>query len=290
MTKTPLFLVVFLLFCSLLPITFSLKFLSTQYEENIAKDAWYFEIASSCSQSNIEQWTIPTVSLLYPNIREITVFLNTTGENLGFSAYNPSNNMIFLAIRGTANIENWIEDLDAFKTTYSNCQDCEVHTGFFGAYHDLQGDILSTMRSLREKHPDALILVAGHSLGAAIATFAFVDLYEIFGKIDYFYTFGCPRVGNENFAKYINEEFGDVFKARITHYRDAVPHLPLAGMGFLHFDREVFYNEDSTQFILCNVGGEDPNCANQFSIFEPEPSDHTNYLGINLKDIKKICQ
>lgn len=283
-----------LAFAIISPLASSLQFLpselkSTQYDENISKTCWYLSIAAYCSQSNIEQWKVSTVSTLFPNAQDISVFMNSTGDNLGYSAYIPSNNMIILSIRGSANIENWIENLDAFKTTYSNCDGCEVHAGFFDAYHDLHLDILSSMSNLHQKHPDAKVLITGHSLGAAIATFAFVDLYLQFGNIDYFYTFGSPRVGNENFANYINHGFGDVFKARVTHHRDPVPHLPLDSMGFLHVDREVFYSEDSSQFTLCAMGGEDPNCANQFDI-DVDVSDHLDYLAISQGEFKANCQ
>lgn len=263
---------------------------STQYEEDTATTSWYLSIAAYCSKTNIEQWKVSTTSTLFPRAQDITVFTNSTGDNQGYSAYSPTKNLIFLAIRGSSNIENWMENLDVLKTTYPYCSGCEVHTGFYLAYHDIKAKMMSSMVNLYQKHPSAKILITGHSLGAAIATLAFVDLYSQFGKIDYFYTFGSPRVGNENFANYLNKGFGDVFKARVTHYKDPVPRLPFQNMGFLHIDREVFYNEASSQYILCNVGGEDPSCANQFPIVGLSVPDHLDYLAISQSSFKQNCQ
>lgn len=43
--------------------------------------------------------------------------------------------------------------------------------------------------------------MTGHSLGGALATFCALDLEEIYGSLN-LYAFGCPRVGNDAFAKY----------------------------------------------------------------------------------------
>lgn len=39
-------------------------------------------------------------------------------------------------------------------------------------------------------------MVTGFSLGSALAVFGALDLAMIFGKVDEFYSFGQPRVGN----------------------------------------------------------------------------------------------
>jgi hypothetical protein len=39
-------------------------------------------------------------------------------------------------------------------------------------------------------------MVTGHSLGAAIATHCVGELMHRNIKVDYFYTYGSPRVGN----------------------------------------------------------------------------------------------
>jgi len=271
--------------------TKALKFLSdTQYDAEKAKDFWYYEVASYCTPNNIQIWNVSTVAQIFPNVQDISILTESSGDNQAYTAYDSDNELIVLAVRGSANIENWFENLDAFKTTYENCDGCEVHEGFYNAYLDLKDQILPSILNLQSKHSNAKIAVIGHSLGAAIATFAFVDLQQQINSVDYFYTYGSPRIGNTNFVNFLNSNFPNVFKARLTHYKDPVPHLPLDSMGFLHIDREVYYVEDSSSYNVCLANEEDPNCANQFDIIDPEISDHLNYMAFSQTDYKANCQ
>ena len=44
--------------------------------------------------------------------------------------------------------------------------------------------------------------------------------------VDFFYTFGSPRVGDNNFSMYVKSLYTG-FKARVVNKHDPVPHLPL---------------------------------------------------------------
>ena len=271
--------------------TKALKFLpinKNSFDSQKAKDFWFYEVASYCTQNNILNWNVSTVAQKFPNVQQVNVFMNSSGENQAYTAYDESNDRILVAVRGSANIENWFENLDAFRTTYDKCDGCEVHAGFHDAYLDLKDSLIPSVVSLHDAHPHAEIAVIGHSLGAAIATFIFVDVYETIGYVDYFYTYGSPRVGNDRFSEYMSNNFPNVFKARITHNMDPVPHLPLVSMGFLHIDREVFYVEDDSRHFICNVG-EDPNCSNQFKI-PADIADHLDYMSFSQHDYKTSCQ
>lgn len=275
----------------LLTPSFSMEFLSfsASYDPVKAKFLWYYECASYCSPSNIVTWNVSTVAQIFPHVQQITVFTNSTGENQAYTAYDADNDLVILAVRGSANIDNWFENLDAFMTVYDKCDGCEVHAGFLGAYLDLRDSIVPSLIDLYYNHPGAKIAVLGHSLGAAIATFAFVDIYQQIQRVDYFFTFGSPRVGNPNFATFVNSLNTEAFKARITHNEDPVPHLPLDSMGFLHIDREVFYVEDNSEFTICAENQEDPMCANQFHIISESISDHMEYMGFSQSLFKLKC-
>ena len=149
---------------------------------------------------------------------------------------------------------------------------------------------MAAFKALVKENPSAKTTVTGHSLGAAMATFAVDDLIDIFGNIDFFYTYGSPRVGNSLFVSYLNQKLNGKFRARITHYKDPVPHLPLDLMGFAHVDNEVYYVEDSSSYIVCKKGQEDPNCANQHEIISFEVSDHDNYIGIVKSELYSKCR
>ena len=90
------------------------------------------------------------------------------------------------------------------------------------------------------KYPNAKIIVAGHSLGGAMATIAALELQLKYNKVTALYAFGCPRIGNENYAHFVDLKINDRF--RVVHNRDLVPHLPPETFGFYHIAQEIFYN------------------------------------------------
>jgi predicted lipase len=70
------------------------------------------------------------------------------------------------------------------------------------------------------------LVVTGHSLGGALATHALVALTNAGIKVDQYYSFGSPRVGDPNFFLYVKSLFPGA-KWRVTHDHDPVPHLPM---------------------------------------------------------------
>ena len=267
--------------CIFLSLASSLNFLQlkeTSYNPTLAEKFWNLCMACYCSESRISEWNLGFVSTLYPKVTDITVVMNSTGNAMGFTAYNPEEDEVLIVFRGTQplSIKNWIDDLDTFFMDYPACQGCKVHEGFYKTYLDIQQSILTAAKELFAKYPNSKKLVTGHSLGGALAIHASVDIINKFGNIDEFYTYGSPRVGNQQFATYIDNFIPGNFNSRVVHNRDPVPHLPLKIMGFSHINREIFYNEDSSQFTVC-TSGEDPTCSN--SQLDLNILDHLNYMG-----------
>jgi len=250
----------------------------TNFNQTLAKKFWDLCMGSYCKASRISAWDLGFVSDLYPKVTDITVVRNSTGNACGFTAYNPSEDEVLIVFRGTEvlSIKNWIDDIDTFFVKYPNCAGCEVHQGFYKTYLDLQKNILDSARELFKKYPNSRKVVTGHSLGGALATHAAIDILNNFGPIDEFYTYGSPRVGNQAFATFTNGLVKGNFNSRITHERDPVPHLPLKDWGFVHVDREVFYNEASSAYTICK-SGEDPNCSNGY--LDINVLDHLTYMG-----------
>ncbi len=105
--------------------------------------------------------------------------------------------------------------------------------------------MISAVRGYIADHPDATIIVTGHSLGAAMSTFAALDIKQQINPKNeiIFYSFGSPRTGNQAFTDYIFSQYPEGAYQRIVHYNDIVPHLPPTEMGFNHAGDEVFYNQ-----------------------------------------------
>ena len=72
-------------------------------------------------------------------------------------------------------------------------------------------------KDLKAKYPSAKLSIVGHSLGAAMATHAVVYFWSKNIKVDTFYTFGSPRIGDELFFQWFTKKVFPGFKARITH-------------------------------------------------------------------------
>ena len=284
---TPSKTFIFLFFSLSLSFTSFLPPLTSGYNEVQAREFWYYQVAALCSSDRLLSWNVSTVSDLYPQIQEIQVF--EKDSNLAYTAYNPTENLIWMVFRRTINVENMIEDVDIFLIDYEECDGCLVHSGFYGAYLNVRDGVMGSFRRLREKYPSAKTAVIGHSLGAAMSTFGFVDAAKI-SKIDYFYTFGSPRVGNQNVADYINSLPTTIGRARITHHEDATPHLPFNFMGYFHVGHEIFYDEESVSYLVCNEIKEDDNCSLQFGIFELSTHDHVNYMGFDHEVYSATCQ
>ena len=178
----------------------------------------------------------------------------------------------WLAFRGSSNLENWVINLDTIRTDFHGAK---VHKGFYLAWNALKPAIMNKTFS-KEKE----LLVAGHSLGGAIAQLAALDL-ALAGYNVTLVTLASPRVGDKAFAGLIN---GKVPRAyRITHSRDPVVHVPYVFMGFLHAAPEVFYH-DLTNYDLCNTTTESIFCGANTLLPLPSIQEHLDYL---LADISK---
>jgi hypothetical protein len=107
----------------------------------------------------------------------------------------------------------------------------KVHTGFMTSLDSIWDDMQPEIKRLQDQ--GVLIWVTGHSLGAALATLAADRLQNVQGL----YTFGSPRVGDQEFQK----RFG--LKAfRVVNGKDIVADIPPKGL-YRHVGEHIFIDQ-----------------------------------------------
>ncbi|TLS26012.1 hypothetical protein PpBr36_07491 [Pyricularia pennisetigena] len=165
---------------------------------------------------------------------------DTSTNTAGYLALDPKRKNIVLALRGSKSLRNWITNLTFFWSRCDFVKDCKLHTGWATAWSQVQADVLATIAEARAQNPDYTVVVTGHSLGGAIATIAGVYLRQL-GYPVQVYTFGSPRVGNQEFVQWVATQAGNV-EYRLTHIDDPVPRLPPIFLGYRHVTPEYWLN------------------------------------------------
>ena len=144
-----------------------------------------------------------------------------------------------LAFRGTESRKHkdWLTDLNADLVSGLGGK---IHEGFSRALSHVWDDIWNTLKVDRGSRT---LWVTGHSLGGALATLAVARLRQ---EKDYpvngLYTFGSPRVGNDNFTDNFDDDFED-FTFRFVNDNDVVPHVPRGDMNFSHVGTLMRFDE-----------------------------------------------
>ncbi len=175
--------------------------------------------------NTVQKWGMELVQFF--NIKETQAFLAQNDETY------------ILAFRGTepAKLKDWMTDAD---TQLVNGPGGKVHDGFYCALNYIWRDlwkIIDTQRGFRS------LWVTGHSLGGALAALAVAKIrLERAHPVNGLYTFGQPRVGDEQFVNNFNQDFGtNTF--RFVNYRDVVPRIPLRSMSYRDTNTFQYFNE-----------------------------------------------
>jgi triacylglycerol lipase len=111
----------------------------------------------------------------------------------------------------------------------------DIHQGFLDAYKKLSKQIEPALRKIKVP-----IYITGHSLGGALALLASIFLKDQ-KLLAACYNYGCPRVGNEQFADLL-------FKVpvyRCVHHVDIVPGVPFMVMGYRQYGDVRYLSDDN---------------------------------------------
>lgn len=260
-------------------LLFSLFSLYSSYDQNLAKHFINISQASYCV-SSVDQWVCTTCE---PSVK-LHYIVEKDGSKAiqGFDNYT---NSIFTAFRGSSNLHNWIENIRIRKTVHYNDSSIQIANGFYKEYNYIKNELLDNLSILSNKYNTTNLSITGHSSGAAMATIMSYDFLKLYPKynISYLIQFGSPRVGNLEFVEDFNKY--NITSYRITHYYDMVPHVPEEFLGFRHISNEIWYNEDNSEYKICDDynGVEDNTCSNSCSPLHcTSTSDHLYYLNITM--------
>jgi triacylglycerol lipase len=135
-----------------------------------------------------------------------------------------------LSFRGTdaGDATDIATDADTIRTPWE--AGGTVHEGFAKALNDVRPSLDQALKSI-----DLRILFTGHSLGAALAT-----LEASVRNPDALYTFGSPRIGDEQFVNSLK----DVNGRRYVDCCDIVTRIPPEALGFVHVGNPYYIKSD----------------------------------------------
>lgn len=142
---------------------------------------------------------------------------------------------LVLAFRGTNGLDDWKINFRAYQRGFYDRGN--VHSGFQQAFLSIKDELLN----LPVIH-DYPVFITGHSLGAALATLCTAYLSNIGINLDACYTYGSPRVGNDEFA----ESLSDNNIYRVINHCDIVTTVPfdLAVIQYRHAGKPCFIDAD----------------------------------------------
>lgn len=188
---------------------------------------------------------------------------------------------------------SWPLSVSGNCTTRKWCEGCLVHGGFARTYEELREELLAAVEELQ----CASLAIVGHSLGAALATLASLELrmcHSATVRVPEVWTFASPRVGNKEFA----EAYMTVARLhqlnppmwRVVRRLDLIPQVPPPWLlGYSHVPSEVQYPTDfgSARPTQCDDGLrtlEDPACAYPSGSMQY----HHGYLGVYGTDENNV--
>ncbi|KAG9301908.1 hypothetical protein G9A89_004588 [Geosiphon pyriformis] len=182
-----------------------------------------------------------------------------------------------------------------------------VHAEFYRDWLTVQEGFLKKIREMTVGNPLAVIRFIGHGVGGVYAIFASLSYLARYPKkYIVVYTYGQPRMGNENFRAIIHKiiylKKGAYQIFRVTRSDDPVVHWPtnyesdpgapkpskdvaVKPYTFVHHQAEYFFEEETNNVYFCKIPwfkSENKSCANGKKL-DPKVDKHNGpYFNVTM--------
>lgn len=217
----------------------------------------YYASTGYCLASQTIAWDCGADCQANADFKPITSGGDGNDTPYWYVGYDPSLETIIVSHAGTntSEILSLLTDANIVRSPLDSTlfpglsSDITVHDGFAAAQSNSAAAILSAVQSGLSRYGGSHVTVTGHSLGAAIALLDSVYLpLHISGITVTFIGYGLPRVGNQDFANYVDAQ--PISVTHINNKEDPIPILPGEFLGYVHPSGEV-HIEDSGEWANC---------------------------------------
>lgn len=267
------------------PTPFTLSNLETQF----LRPAQFSRVAY-CSSAAVTSWQCgPPCDEIGKGVKVIQAGGDDGLIPMYFVAHDPTTNSIIVAHQGT-NSKNLLSILNDAQfllkplnsTRFQFSGDIKVHDGFQKTFERTADGVLDGVQKGLKDFSATNVIVTGHSLGAAIATFDSLMLKQRLPASVQLTTtvFGMPRSGNKAFADFVDSTLGtsDTY-TRITNQDDPVPRVPPQAIGYQHASGEIHIADDKAEknFKCPGQDNESDGCSSGngiLSVLKLDVPDH----------------
>lgn len=157
--------------------------------------------------------------------------------------------IVVVSFRGSSSGANWEFNFKQKQVPTGLCNGCDGHEGFFRSWTVVRERVFELLRTAAQSYPGYTVILTGHSLGAAVAAFGFMDLLNsglttllvrwfrqppfsaaiTSGHVNETngngvqYMYGAPKIGNRPLLEHLNSQRRAF---HVAHKADPFPQLP----------------------------------------------------------------
>ncbi|KAF5352827.1 hypothetical protein D9756_006169 [Leucocoprinus leucothites] len=244
----------------------------------------HFASTAYCNPSKTLNWTCGANCKANSDFIPVASGGDGSSTQFWYVGYSPSQETVVLAHQGTdfSHVETIVTNTDIVLTNLNPSLFPGVPSSV-EAHNGAATQILSAVQTAISRHSATKVTIVGHSLGGAIALLDGIYLpLHISGVTFRTIAYGCPRVGNQAFANYVDSH---IDFTHINNKKDPVPILPGRFLGYVGTSGEVHISE-SNSWLAC-PGQDNPStqCSTGDvpNILEGNTGDHDGpYNGVMM--------